>query len=41
MMKDFYESKGLWDETGSKKVTSIVADSHNYGDHRVMMDVDK
>jgi hypothetical protein len=41
MLKDFYESKGMWDETGSKRVTSIVADSHNYGDHRVMMDVDK
>ena len=41
MLKDFYESKGLWDETATKKVISIVADSHNYGDHRVMIDVDK
>ncbi len=41
MLKDFYENKGLWAEDGTKKVTSIVADSHNYGDHRVMMDVDK
>ena len=41
MLKDFYESKGLWAEDATKKVTSIVADSHNYGDHRVMVDVDK
>jgi hypothetical protein len=41
MLKDFYENKGLWAEDGTKKVTSIVADSHNYGDHRVMLDIDK